>query len=577
MLAELFIQNFAIIDELRVRYAPGLNILTGETGAGKSIILDAMALVLGERADTMMIREGSQKAYVEANFELDSSKQAFFAPILEAEGLDSDEYGSLLMAREIRANGRNICRINGRAVNLSLLRDIGDQLVDIHGQGEHLSLLKPRSHMPLLDGYAGLDEERRAVALLVQQLQVVRRELRKLHQDKMKLAQRLDLLRYQVEDIEAAKLRPGEEDDLRTERVRVTNVERLMGAGNSALKALIGLDDDSLSVSDLLGLAEREVEQLARLDPTKRDLLERLQGLSYQFADLTGELADYIEGLEFEPMRLDYLEERIELINQLKRKYGENIEAIIAYQETAKTELDSIAQSEERVEQLSDEEEQLLHQIGVKGLLLSKKRREAAQKLSRAVEQELADLHMERAQFEVSIKQAAIEDGAYASNERLAFDETGIDQIEFLVSANPGESPKPLVRVASGGETSRLMLALKTVLARVDATPTLIFDEIDQGIGGRVGDVVGRKLWGLTNPANHQVIVVTHLPQLAGYADRHYHVSKQLANNRTTTMVVELDEGGRIDELAAMLGTQDVHATGGAQSILRNVSQIKIG
>jgi DNA repair protein RecN (Recombination protein N) len=462
-------------------------------------------------------------------------------------------------------------------VSLSLLRDIGDQLVDIHGQGEHLSLLKPRSHMPLLDGYAGLDQERKAVALLVQQLQTIRRELRQLRQDERKLAQRLDLLRYQVEDIEAAKLRPGEEDELRIERVRVTNVERLMGAGTLALKVLNGLDDDSLSVNDLLGQAERQVEQLARLDPAQKDLFERLQGLSYQLTDLTGELADYIESLEFEPRRLDYLEERIELINQLKRKYGENIEAILAYQERAAAELDNIAQSEERIEQLSVEEERLLHQIGEKGLVLSEKRREAAQKLSAAVEQELSDLHMERAQFEVSIKQVAIEDGAFVGNERLAFDVTGIDQIEFLVSANPGESPRPLIKVASGGETSRLMLALKTVLARVDATPTLIFDEIDQGIGGRVGDVVGRKLWGLTNPADHQVIVVTHLPQLAGYADRHYHVSKQLANNRTTTTMTVLDEGGRIDELAAMLGTQDVHATGGAQSILRNVSQVKIG
>ena len=574
MLAELFIRNFAIIDELRIRFTLGLNVLTGETGAGKSIILDAMALVLGERADTTMIRDGCNEAYVEAAFELDEELQIALGPLLQSQGLDEDEE-MLMLAREVRANGRSICRVNGRAVNLSLLRELGDQLVDIHGQGDHLSLLKPRSHLPLLDAFAGLEGERRALGTLVKRLQSVRSELIDLRQDERTLAQRVDLLKYQVDEIEAANLGDGEEQTLRAERDRVANVERLLQFSNSALLALNGMDDDTNAVSDLLGQAEREIEGLARLDPSQEMLLERLQGLNFQLNDLAGELADYREGLEFEPGRLNYLEERIELINDLKRKYGDDIAAVLAYQEAASVELESITHNEKRIEELRLVQDRLLREIGENAQLLSQKRQMAAQQLSTEVEREVADLHMDQAQFRVLLRQEDYEDGAYVGDRRLAFDATGIDQVEFLVSANPGEAPKPLAKVASGGETSRLMLALKSVLARVDATPTLIFDEIDQGIGGRIGDVVGRKLWGLTTPAKHQVIVVTHLPQLAGYADGHYHVSKKLADNRTTTIVAELDESGRVEELAAMLGTRDEHATGGAESILEQVGMLK--
>jgi DNA repair protein RecN (Recombination protein N) len=318
------------------------------------------------------------------------------------------------------------------------------------------------------------------------------------------------------------------------------------------------------------------VSHLARLDEAMAAHLERLQELVFQLNDLAAELQNYQENLEFNPGRLEFVEERIELIGRLKRKHGDSIAAILARRDEAAAELDNISHSEERLEALAVEEERLLRRIGQLGQALSEKRQAAGLRMAAAVEQELADLHMERARFAVDFSRRPVEDGAFVGDERLAFDDSGFDVVEFLISANPGEALKPMARVASGGETSRLMLALKTVLAQVDETPTLIFDEIDQGIGGRVGDVVGRKLWGLTQPASHQVIVVTHLPQLAGYADGHYHVSKRLAADRTTTVVDQLDRPGRITELAAMLGTQGEHAQGGAESILQHVAATKM-
>ena len=572
MLTELYIRNFAIIDELRLIFDAGLNVLTGETGAGKSIILDAMALVLGDRADATMVRGGSDIAYVESTFHLDPKMVAALDPLLKSEGLESDSDDTLLLSRELRLSGRNICRINGRAVSLSIQRQMGELLVDIHGQGEHLSLLKPRSHLPLLDAYASLSLERDDLAKIVRQLRSVQREKQKLQRNERTLTQRADLLRYQVSEIDGANLHGGEEEELREERNRLANVENLLLYTNAVLMALNGLDDEIPSTGDLLGQAERAAEQLAGLDPTMKPHLARLQGISFQLSDLASELIGYRSRLEYDPARLEYVEERLELISRLKRKYGDNIATILATRNGAEAELTAITHSEESLELLQKQEDDLLHLVGTLGEKLSIRRQAAGRQLAAAIEAELGDLNMERARFDVQFDLVGDDSGAYVGSRRLAFDENGIDRVEYLISANPGEALKPLAKVASGGETSRLMLALKTVLARVDVTPTLIFDEIDQGIGGRIGDIVGRKLWDLTNPAEHQVIVVTHLPQLAGYADGHFHVSKQLDGERITTMVVQLDRSGRIHELAEMLGTDDQHATGAAESILRQAA-----
>ena len=577
MLSELTIRNFAIIDELRLQFDPGFNVLTGETGAGKSIILDAVMLVLGGRADTTMVRAEAPEAYVEAAFTLSADLQKVINPLLTAEGLDDEDApDTVMLARELRLNGRNICRVNGRTVNLTLLREIAEPLIDIHGQGEHLSLLKPRSHLPLLDSYAGLVSEQRALAKEVVALQKVQRELSELRRDARTIAQRIDILKYQLEEIDAAKLKEGEEEELKLERDRLANSEHLSRAATEAITLFTGMDDDEVkSVVDMMGQAERALTQLSRYDESQTAVLERVQGLTFQISEVAAELQDYLEEVEYNPKRLDQVEGRLELMNRLKRKYGDTIEAILETRDEAAAELKKLSNSEVRTGELEKEQENYLHQIGKMALALSQKRQKAAATLSTSVEAPLAELGMEGARFSVQFGCEPDSNGVYVNGDRLAFDSMGIDRAEFLISTNPGEPLKPMAKVASGGETARLMLSLKTALAQVDRTPTLIFDEIDQGIGGRIGDVVGRKLWGLTAVANHQVIVVTHLPQLAGYGDVHFHVSKQVHNQRTITNVNSLDITGRIHELANMLGTGREHAEGGAKSILEQARQAK--
>lgn len=578
MLLELHIRNFAIIDDLFIQFLPGFNVLTGETGAGKSIILDAVMLVLGERADTGMIRAGSQEALVEVTFRLSAEMVASLQPLLQAEGLESEAGAGdvLALSRELRQNGRTIARVNGRSVNLSLLRQIASPLIDIHGQGEHLSLLKPRSHLPLLDAFAGLSAERDAVAQQAAHLQTIRRELENLRQDERFKAQRLDMLQYQIQEIGAANLQEGEEDELRAERVRLANAEHLMRSAGEAVAQLAGAEDDAAdSIADRLGQVERALTQLSKFDETQTGKLAQLQGLAFQLSELADELQDYLGDLEFNPGRLGYVEERLELINALKRKHGDDIPAILAARDNAQTELDQISQSGERIAELVEMETAVLQQIGRLAAALSQKRKAAAKRLGAAVERQLTELYMDGTKFQVDFRVEPQADGAFVGERRLAFDRTGIDRAEFLISPNPGEPLKPMAKVASGGETARLMLALKTALTEADATPTLIFDEIDQGIGGRVGDVVGRKLWRLTTRAQHQVIVVTHLPQLAGYGDAHFHVSKRARDGRTITSVANLGRDGRITELAAMLGTQGEHARGGAAAILQQAQTAK--
>ncbi|MEJ2751576.1 MAG: DNA repair protein RecN [Chloroflexota bacterium] len=575
MLSNLSIRNFAIIDDLSLKIEPGFVVLTGETGAGKSIILDAVTLLLGGRSDSTMVRAGSSQAQLEAEFALTPALQEEINPLLVEEGLESDYPDILSLGREIRDNGRSIARVNGRTVSLALLRRIAEPLVDIHGQGEHLSLLRPQAHLPLLDSYAGLDGRRREFGAVVDQLRAVQNELRDLRRDQRLIAQRVDMLGYQIEEIDAASLRVDEEEELREERTRLANAELLQRLTSEITASLMGAGDDASAAVDLIGQAERALGKLAEVDDAQLELLYELQGLSFQLSEISSRVQHYQDRLEHNPQRLDEVEERIELIIDLKRKYGSTIADILATRERAAAELDQISNSEERIAALEREQERLLHQVGELGEALSAARQESAQALSTAVEKHLAELYMEGARFAVSFEREPSEDGAYGIDGRYAFDRSGLDRAEFIISANPGEPLKPMARVASGGETARLMLALKSALAAVDATPTLIFDEIDQGIGGRVGDIVGRKLWGLAVEGEHQVIIVTHLPQLAGYGDAHLHVSKQVADGRTTTHIEPLDRTGRINELAAMLGTDRKTAVSGAVSILDQVQKVK--
>jgi DNA repair protein RecN (Recombination protein N) len=577
MLRELTITNFAIIDELHLRFTSGFNVLTGETGAGKSIIIDAVSLLLGGRADTTLVRTGADVAQVEGIFRLDERPQAQINPILEREGLEGDLPDTLILGREIRATGRNYCRVNGRTVNLSLLEEISQPLVDIHGQSEHLSLLRVRSHQRFLDQFAGLDEQRETLAQEVRKLQATRKELTSLLRDEQELARRVDQLTYQVEEIDAARLQPGEEEELIIERTRLANAEQLSQLVGEAYAALYESGEEQLSAADLLGQVTRDLAQLRKIDASLEEQEQLAESLAIQVDELARTLHDYQESIEFSPARLVRVEERLGLIYSLKRKYGSSIEEILAFGERARAELESITHSEERIEVLREEEAQLRHTIGRMAAALSQAREAAGERLAAEVEAQLADLSMEGARFAVDLSWTDDPNGVYVGEQMLACDERGIDRIEFLIAPNVGEGLKPLVKVASGGETSRLMLALKTVLSAADETSTLIFDEIDQGIGGRVGGVVGRKLWGLTQAdgLQHQVLCVTHLPQIAGYADTHFRVEKGVSEQRTTTCVLTLDRDGRVEELALMLGAPSEGTRRSAQEILEEASAVR--
>ncbi len=552
MLTELRVRNFAIIDQLDLTFGPGLIVLTGETGAGKSIILDAVTMLLGGRADTTVIRAEADSAFVEATFSLEGSAQAAVNDILQREDL-LDDPRFVTLTREIRREGRSIARLNGRTVSLSLLREVGSHLVDIHGQSEHLSLLDPHAHLGLLDRFASvtplLDDYRQTY----QHLQNVRRQLAELRAAHADAARRIEMLTFQAEEIEAARLKPGEDEDLRKERDRLANAESLARYAQEALTLLDESMPDAACASDLLGQAAQALHALARLDPSRADLAERLDLLLETLGDLTHDLRDYLETIEFNPKRLEAVEERLDLIHQLTRKYGGSIEAVQRYGQEARRQLEAISTATERIEELTAEESRLLQRLAMQARQLSERRKQAAEALSHRIERELDDLKMASARFRVDFQTRPDPNGLPRDEgTRLAFDQNGFDRVEFLIAPNPGEGFKPLARIASGGETSRLMLGLKNVLAGADQIPSLIFDEIDQGIGGRVGLIVGFKLWNLAR--SHQVFCVTHLPQLAAFGDQHFHVHKVIENERTVTRVTLLDGEARLLELSQMLG-----------------------
>lgn len=566
MLTELRIENFAIIQELELRFAAGLITFTGETGAGKSIILDAIEALVGGRADATLIRSEAERAAVEATFRLPTASRAAIHQLLAAEELlDDPDYVTL--GRELRREGRNIARINGRTVNVSLLRELGSYLVDIHGQSEHLSLLNVRQHLSLLDHYAGAGLPLSEYRKTYQQWQALRRELNELRQSERDAARQTELLTFQAQEIEAAHLRPGEEIELRQERDRLANAESLAKLAQQSLALLDEGSPESPAVTDMLGQIVQSLAALSRIDASQTRLSEQFELLADTLSELVRDLRDYLEQIEFNPRRLEQLEERLNLLNNLKRKYGGSEEAAIAFAQEARRKLETIANASERIAELEEEEKLLLARLAQQGLRLSQLRRQAAERLGRAVETELGDLSMVGARFSVDIHFDTRADGlTLEDGQTVAFDESGLDQIEFMIAPNPGEGFKPLVKIASGGETSRLMLALKNVLARADSIPTLIFDEIDQGIGGRVGMVVGEKLWQLAR--QHQVLCVTHLPQLAAYGEQHFRVGKMVTEGRTLTRVEQLSDQARLDELAQMLGNLSEANRSAAQETL---------
>jgi len=572
MLTELRIQNFAIIDKLELKFGPGLIILTGETGAGKSIILDAVTMLIGGRAETTVIRAEAEHALVEGLFSLKGPEKEALHEILKREELLDDE-NYVTLTREVRREGRSIARVNGRTVNVSLLKELGALLVDIHGQSEHLSLLDTRAHLGLLDRYADVGAALSEYRQSYHKLLAVRRELKELRQAQADAERRIEFLTYQAEEIEAARLKPGEDNELKIERDKLANAESLAEYAQGALTALDEGTPESPAASDLVGQAAQAMLGLAKIDATRSELSEQATNLEEMLAELVRGLRNYLEEIEFNPKRLEEVEERLNLIYGLTRKYGGSIEKVIASGEDARAQLENISQATERTGELEAEEAALLKKLAEQGGALSQKRQEAAADLGKGIETELNDLRMAEAKFSVDFQTKDDPDGIpIEGGKRLAFDHNGYDRVEFLVAPNPGEGLKPLAKIASGGETSRLMLALKNVLARADEIPSLIFDEIDQGIGGRVGVIVGHKLWNLAR--NHQVFCVTHLPQLAAFGDQHYQVQKLLKDNRTLTRVEKLAGESRLLELAQMLGQVGEGTLQSAHEILQTAQEM---
>ena len=556
MLVELAIRNFAIIDTVRIPFGPGLNVLTGETGAGKSILLDALGAVLGERVSADLVRAGARSAAIDATISLDRlPPEAGIFPVLAELGIEPDE-GTVILSREIQSGGRSVARLNGRPTTAAILGQIGAQLVDIHGQSEHLSLLRPAAQLDLLDRFAGVLNEREEYARRFQAWRQARHAVAEARAGARDRMQRIDLLRFQVEEIARAGLRLGEEEQLAAERARLAHAERLAREAAAAHEAVVGEEAEAAAAMPALRMAEKLLAEMSEIDASVRGVGERLAEARYLLEDVAAEIRAYRDEIEIDPARLAEVEDRLSELRQLQRKYGADVAEILAFGEAAEDELNRLTGSEVDAETLAVREEALRREVGGLATELSRGRAGAAEELAARVERAIAQLNMGSASFAVSLDRTEDARGVPVATESgeaktFAADASGIDRVTFLVAPNVGEGLKPLSRIASGGETARLMLALKSVLSEADRTPTLVFDEIDVGVGGRSGQVVGEKLWRLAT--SHQVIAITHLPQIAAFADSHFRIAKIEADERVVSVVDELADDAQIEELAAML------------------------
>jgi len=606
MLLELSIKDFAIIDSLHLHLHRLFNVFTGETGAGKSIIIDAVNALLGGKIGADFVRAGCERATVEGVFSigalppivgnwqpfatnddngtngahtvfeaLDQAKARSLERVQnDAASADASlalaallheyditpEDGQLILSRDIFRSGRTVARINGRALSQQVLQQVASWLVDIHGQSEHMSLLRPDQHINFLDRYAELVPLRTQLSTKVAEWRNARKTLQSLQQNEREQVRRAEFLRYEIEEIEKAELQPGEIEELEEERKVLNNAESLREHCLVVYGAIKGADsgsDEFKPALDQLRIAQRSLSELTRLDKSLQEYADSLGEAIYTLEDVASGISSYETDIEDNPRRLAEIEDRLDQIAKLKRKYGTTIEEILQRAEGDQTELENIIHRDEIIATLQKQDGQFRREIGQIAQQLSDRRQTAAKHLSAAMEEQLNDLNMKRAGFLVEIIQIPDEQGVPASiaaqpEQLYTCDVTGIDRVQFLIAPNPGEPFKPLTKIASGGETSRLMLALKTILSSADATPTLIFDEIDAGISGHSGQIVGQKLWMLTQ--NHQVICVTHLPQIAAFADTHYNVNKQIYDDRTMTIVNELRPEQRVREIAHIMG-----------------------
>ena len=546
MLKFFRINNIALIPSLEVELGPGLVLLTGETGAGKSIVIDALSLLLGERASPELIRTGEERAVVEAVLETAGASE-----LLDERGLPTDG-DEIVIRREIQATGKGRATVNGALVPVSLLRDLAPHVAVIHGQHEPQGLLDPATHLDVLDHFAGLDSGR-SIGEFFRDLRAADQAVEKLRGDRREAERRREMLEYQSSEIEKAGLAPGEEEALRVEKARQANAGRLAALSGESYALLY---DDEEAVLGRLAQVYKRVDELAEIDPDFRPFAEGRREILAPLEDLALRLRDYQERLEVSPGRLDEIESRLAVLDRLKKKYGATVDDVIAFGERCRRELESLGTPEEQERLLVERRDRLAGLYLDRARALSKKRRAAAVDLRKRVQAELGQLAMEKTRFDVAFEPA---DAEAAAADASLWTDRGLERAEFLLSPNPGEDLRPLAKIASGGELSRLMLAIKSVIGRDAPGLTLVFDEVDSGIGGRVAEVVGRKLKAVS--ARCQVLCVTHLPQIAALADQHLSVRKQVAKGRTVTLVERLDDDTRVEEVARMLGGETITAT----------------
>lgn len=552
MLSTLSIRNLAVIEAVDVHFHSGFHVLTGETGAGKSIIIDALGLIAGGRGSADLIRYGCDKAEMEALFEL-SAHHPVWNTLTEL-GIQAEPDEHLVIRRELTVSGKSVSRINGQLVNLTMLREIGEQLINIHGQHEHQSLLRAEKHLGLLDTY-GESIIRPIKIKYSEQYKAfvkVEKELRQLQETSQKAYQMLDMYRFQLEEIAAASLVPGEDESLAEERVKLSHSEKMMDSVSGAYELLHGsqgLEAVSYAISKLEDINDYDHKGI-------HPILEQLQSAFYQLEDAAFQLRSYRDGIEFNPVRLSEVEERLNMITGLKRKYGESVESILNYYVQIERETDHLENKDERLEKLLAERNQLLEGLLETAEEMSEARKICAEELSNQVERELKDLQMERTTMRAQISVMEDPKGVEWKGKRIRVTKHGIDNVEFLISPNPGEPLRPLGKIASGGEMSRIMLALKSIFARHDQIPVLIFDEVDTGVSGRAAQSIAEKLFILSSTC--QVFSITHLPQVACMADHQYLIEKNVHEERTMTQVESLSEHGRVTELARMLGGVEI-------------------
>jgi DNA repair protein RecN (Recombination protein N) len=541
LLSELSIRNFAIIDSISISFEKGLTVLTGETGAGKSIIIDAISLLVGGRGSNEFVRHGTNKAEIEGLFQIESRNHPCVQKASEF-GIEIED-GMLVLRREISRTGKSVCRVNGKLVTISTLREIGRTLIDIHGQHEHQELMDETRHLPLLDQFGS---ERIAEALdeykdLYHSYEKTIKKLKSLNDNEQQMAQRLDVYLFQLKEIQNAKLKLNEDEELYEEKIKLGNFEKIYDALNLSYSALQG-DQRGL---DWVGLAMNYLDDAAGLDHTYKNVAESVSNSFYLLEDVVRTIRNELDFLEYDPDRLNQIEERLTEINQLKRKYGKTIDEILEYAAKVEEEIETLQNKETHIDELEKELASLKKDLAVEAKELSNIRQKFAGILTNQIQKELKELYMEKTVFEVMF-----------TSDYGQFTPSGSDKVEFYISTNPGEPLKPLAKIASGGELSRIMLALKSIFSKHQGVTSIIFDEVDTGVSGRVAQAIGEKIYNVS--VDSQVLCISHLPQVAAMADTHLYIAKEITNGRTKTSVKTLDEEEKIKEIGRMISGVEI-------------------